>query len=469
MFFGRQQELLSLRREYTQSRPSLIVLYGRRRVGKSTLLLESVRRKAGAVYFQANRLTLADNLSLFKSVLQGVLPPDRVLEGLSDWSSVLLYLARGSGRAGRVVILDEFPYLCETDPSLPSQLQATWDTIVREGHRFKLVLCGSLVAFMEALLAEKNPLFGRQTLKLRLEPLDYRDAALRFDRWTPEQRLTAYGTLGGMPYYLALADPGKPLAEVLKRVALTRGSPLFSEGSTLLQAELSSVARYASVLRAVADGCTQWGQIVSRVPEFPSGSALAPYLQKLIELGLVETVRSLDANDKTRHRHYYLSDPFLTFWFRFVLPFQSALEAGHHEAVWNTQIAPQLSDHMGGMFERICRDFMRLHLPSHLGLPALEVGRIFGADYDLDVVAELLDGRVVFGECKWWTAKVGVNILEKLKVNSFKTSFGKNASERVLALFSRSGFTPELEALALTRPDVWLFTPQDLLEREEKR
>ena len=452
MFLGRRQELALLSREYGRSRPSLIVMRGRRRVGKSTLLLHSLTDRP-AVYFQASRLTSADNLAFLREAIAASFGPDPVLAGLTTWPSVLAYLAQQARHhPGLVIVLDEFPYLADAEPALPSLIQAAWDRIQTEVVPITLVLCGSSVSFMSELLAERNPLHGRQTLDLNLEPLSYREAGEYFATWSLEERLRAYGVFGGMPYYLALCDPAMTLRQNIEEVILDRGAPLHDEPTHLLQSELTSVARYASVLRAVADGCTQWGEIVNRLPDLKEGSQLGPYMARLEGLRLIEVHRSLDSDERARNRRYRLGDPFLSFWYHFVLPNQSALVAGHQAQVFEQAIAPHLDRFLGQLFETVCREFVRRHGQEVFGTPAREVGAIWGADFDLDVAATLLDGRVVLGECKWWEDRIGLNVLERLQSSGGKTRYAPAAT--AFALFSRAGFSREVQAAAVTRIDL---------------
>jgi uncharacterized protein len=485
-FIGRTPELEILKREYARPHPSLIALYGRRRVGKSTLILESLR-DTQFVYHQASRLTDTDNLALFKRSLETTLGTSPILTGLNDWSGVLAYLetvaqdqARSTTgkskptRSARVksvqaqstlsVVIDEFPYLCEAQPGLPSLVQAAWDRIRANNTPLNLILCGSSIAFMEELLSERNPLRGRHNLTIDLEPMPYRDVAAWVPKWKPDEQLRLYGLFGGMPYYLAMIDPNKNLETNLLEIVLERGAPLFDEPTQLLRSELSAPQRYASVLRAISEGCHEWGEIIGRVKDFKDGAQLAPYIKKLEGLRLIGITRSLDANDKDRNRRYTLQDPFLEFWFRFVLPNQSALEAGHAREVLQTLIVPLLDDHMGAIFEGICRDFMRLHGQEILGQPARTVGRVWAAEYDLDVAAELLDGSSVYGECKWWKNPVCENVLERLLETSGQAKYGTRTAQTQYVLFSRSGFTPALKAHARKDPQLHLMGPERLLK-----
>lgn len=464
-FVGRQLELEALAREFARQRPSLAVVLGRRRVGKSTMLLQAIKG-CPAIYYQATRATASVNLGFAKDAIAAVLGADPLLSSLPDWEGVLAYLEKAAARKpGLIVVLDEFPYLCDADGALPSIVQAAWDRVRANGTNVKLVLCGSKISFMEGILAERNPLHGRQTLRLDVGPMPYRDAARFFPGWTADACLLAYGVFGGMPYYLGLCDPAASLAENVRDSVLAIGAPLAEEPDNLLQAELRDVSRYASLLRAIADGCTDTGKIIGRVREFANASELAPYIRKLSELRLVRVVRSLDATERERDRRYYLDDPFLAFWYRFIFPYRSALAAGHGTRVWSEKIAPRLDDYMGDLFEWVCRDHARLHAQERLASPAQTVGQIWADDYDIDVAGQLLDGTAIYGECKWWKDPVGANVLDRLVQAAARTPFGRDAPRRAYALYGRSGFTDDLVGRAAADPAVVLLTPKELLDR----
>jgi uncharacterized protein len=470
MFVGRVREMQVLRAEFDNDRPSLVVMYGRRRVGKSTLLQEVLADRPH-VYYQATRVADLDAQVLFKAQAARALGDDPVLEGLVGWEPILTYLRQvGAARVREsgspfVVAIDEFPYLCEDNKALPSVVQKVWDEVRRSGDALKLVLCGSHVAFMEELLAEKNPLHGRQSRELDVGPLSLREAALMLPGWSAEDRLRAYGVFGGMPYYLSLCDPGQSLARNVRRLVLDDGAPLREEPMHLLQAELQAPARYASILRAVADGLTERGEIVNRVLQKGESSAgITPYIDRLERMRLLRRAHSLDvaAPERSRNARYYLSDPFLAFHFRFVLPNVSALQAGHPDAVYEHRIAPQLDGYMGDRFEEICRAYVALHLQERTGVPAHSVGKIWAADYDVDVAGETLDGRRLAGECKWWQKPVGVNVLRELEESAAKNRYYAGQPP-LYAVFARAAFTPDLRKEAAARDDLQLVGAEDLL------
>jgi uncharacterized protein len=319
------------------------------------------------------------------------------------------------------------------------------------------------------LLNERNPLRGRQNLTLDLEPMPYTDIVKWLPHWSSIDQLRLYSIFGGMPYYLAMIDPNLKLEDNLLEIVLTRGAPLFDEPTQLLQSELNAPQRYASILRAISEGCHEWGEIIGRVKDFKDGAQLSPYVNKLEALRLIDITRSLDSNEKDRNRKYTLNDTFLEFWFRFVLPNQSALESGHATQVLETLIKPFLDDYMGAIFEKICREFMRLYAQTILKTPARVVGRVWAANYDLDVAGELLDGSTIYGECKWWKDKVGENVLERLLETSAQAKYGTKDERTQYLLFSKSGFTPALKARAKHDKNLYLVTLEKLLGKKSKR
>jgi hypothetical protein len=465
---GREREIETLERELDADRPSMIVVYGRRRVGKSTLLAH-VCADRSAVYYQATEVVGSINLSLFKdeiSQLEGVNSP--ILEGIESWEGVLAYVetladdhAAANGE-NLLVVFDEFPYLCEAVQGLPSVIQKVVDRINRNGTPLDIVLCGSQISFMTEMLAEKNPLRGRQTLELDVQPLPYREAAEFLPDWSAVDALEAYGVFGGMPYYLQFLDPELGLRENVVNTVLRPGAPLGNEAYNVLQSELRTPRRFASVLQAIGTGCTTTGDILGRTAEISSGSQLTPYINKLEALRLIRVTRSLDAKPKARNRRYYVADPYLEFWFRFGLPNASALAKGHAEDVYDHAIAPHFSGFMGEIFEWISREYLERYAGDVLPAPPREIGKIWGADYDIDVAATLLDDTVVYAECKWWDSEVGMNVLRDLRTDASKTNYGAGADE-LFVLFSKSGFTEELEREADRAGDVLLIEADVLL------
>lgn len=374
-FIGRGRELDVLQEFHDSDDAELFVLYGRRRVGKTELLQRFCHGRR-AVYFLAAQVRDRDNLRAFRECLREVLG-DPLLETVefTDWSAALGYAAERAEKERLVVVLDEFPYLCEANKGLPSLLQKFWD---ERGKRsgLMLVLCGSQVSFMEReVLAERSPLFGRRTGQRRLEPLTPFESLGFFSNWDVRERVTAYGILGGMPAYLRRFDDRRSLQENVAREILRPEGYLFDEVQFLLRAELVSPVTYNSILAAVAQGAQRLGDIALAVGV--DSTKANKYLHVLRELGLVEREIPLTDPDPLRSRRgsYRVADRFLAFHFRHVQPNISLIQADRGDRVWKSFIAPDL----GRIFDEARVDFILDHLRREASVviddEILEVGR----------------------------------------------------------------------------------------------
>jgi AAA+ ATPase superfamily predicted ATPase len=450
MFLDRARELEWLAERHESGQAELLVLYGRRRTGKSALLEEFCRHRPH-VYFLASQVREPDNLDQFRQALAAA-HPDPVLQSMrfNSWDTALAYVTQLAAGRGFIVVLDEFPYLCQGNPALPSLLQRWWDTAGRSSQ-IMLVLCGSQISFMERdVLAERSPLFGRRTGQTQLRPLLPWDAALFFPQWSDRDRLSAYGMLGGIPAYLERFDAGQTLKANLMREALRPQGSLYDEVTFLLRTELTEVSTYLSVLKAVGGGATRLTEIAGRsaVP----ATAASRYLGILRELGLVrrDVPFTEPRPEKSKRGVYVIADPFVSFWCRFILPYQSLIQAGQGQTVWREFIRPQLDTHLGFIFEEVCRQYVLHRWGDAHGEAPVRVGRTWAADHDVDVAADLRSGsrrRLLVGECKWWRKPVGGNVLGELRRKAGQLAVPAGG-ELQLALFSLSGFTPELRAAA---------------------
>jgi uncharacterized protein len=337
-FIGRRQDLAVLEREFEAQRASLIILYGRRRIGKSTLIQQASLDRS-AVYFQATLVDDTLNLAAFKGEISRVLGGDPVLDGISDWLGVLHYVAKRAEQSkGLILALDEFPYLVGGNPALPSIMQKFWDSKVAETGALKIVLCGSLIAQMEELLAERNPLYGRKTLAREILPMSLREAAEFVPEWEPADQITLFSILGGIPYYLSMCEPSQSLAENVQRLFLAPSAPLQEEPEFLLRSEVNEPRRYASITAAIADGATKPSEIVARVPGLKEATQLSPYLLRLQQMRVIARERSLDADEHSRNLKYSLQDPLFRFWHRFVRTNLGTLGRGFGIDVWTRNI-----------------------------------------------------------------------------------------------------------------------------------
>lgn len=468
-FLDRKQELTLLRDDLDNERPSLAIVYGRRRIGKTSLLLHLVENRPH-LYYQADEVTDSVQQNDFKSTLKENLQSgsEDLLGGLTGWKSIFAFIRDQTQNHEQkfTIILDEFPYMCHGNKRLPSLVKGIWDEVQRNQEQLNLMLCGSEISFMETLLEEENPLYGRQTVELKLDPLPVREAVRFFPGWTSIQQITANGIFGGVPYYSSLCNPDESLRENIIRLVLRKGAVLYNEPIRLMKSELQNITRYKSAIRAIASGSTKWGDILNQVEDTESG-ALGYYLDRLQDLHLIRAERSLDKqnrHDSRKHR-YYLNDPFFEFWFRFVSPHRSSLEAGHAREVYDTSIKPELNQFMGKRFEGICREYMEVYGTEILNTPPKECGKIWSSNFDIDVAGKTLDGNYFFGECKWWKNPVGENVLRDLETDISQANYNPENQNFHRLLFSRSGFTDDLQKRNKQDSHLHLITPDDITQR----
>jgi hypothetical protein len=320
-----------------------------------------------------------------------------------------------------------------------------------------------MIAQMEDLLAERNPLYGRQTLSMEIKALPLRDASGFFPHYQDEDRILAYAVFGGIPFYLRLCDPSASLEENVTNLLLSDAGALVDEPNVLLQSELRETQRYASILSAIADGCTKLGEIGGRVRDTKDSTSLSPYMKRLERMRLVRAVHSLDASPKSRDTRYFIDDPLISFWHRFVRPNMSSVVQGFGPDIWRHQVAPRLDDYMGGAFEEICRGYARRHAQETLPSPAQEIGQIWGADYDIDVAGRLLDGSMLYGECKWRRGAVGEDVLTTLIERAAKTAYGRSVQDRYFVLYARTDFKAGVKERAKDDRRIVLLTPGTMI------
>ena len=413
-FIGREQELAVLEELADGGKPELFVLYGRRRVGK-TELLQRLCERARSVYFLAAQVRDKDNLRAFKHALQEGLG-DPLMENVEfqDWAAALGYAAERIGDERLIIVLDEFPYLCEANKGLPSLLQRFWDQRGKSSS-LMLVLCGSQVSFMEReVLAERSPLFGRRTAQRRLEPLRPSETLAFFPSWDVDDAVLAYGILGGMPAYLRRFDERESIADNLMREVLRPEGYLFDEVQFLLRSELQNPATYNSILAAIARGADKVGDIALLVGvDSPTANK---YLHVLRELRIVAREIPLTDPDPLRSRRgtYRIADRFLSFHFRHIQPNLSLIEAGRGARALEELIQPD--------FERLAREarteFMLEHLSRRaaqiVGEEVAEVGRCPGTL--VRAIARTVDGRGV--------AAVDVREAEKASPGALEQELG---------------------------------------------
>jgi AAA+ ATPase superfamily predicted ATPase len=436
-------------------RRQLLVVYGRRRVGKTTLVTHVLDQLAvPSVYYLCDKRPIEHNATAFAERCAETF--DDIPPAVDGFEDVFVYLAtRVEGPC--VIALDEFSYLVETDDSITSVFQRLVDETLA-GTDISLVLLGSSISMMEeGVLSYESPLYGRRTGQWRLEPLTFGDAAGFFPAYDAIELVRVYSVLGGIPAYLEQFDPERSLVSNVEDRILSRGSFLYEEPEFLLRQELREPATYLAVLEAIAHGATRVTEIAGETETAASG--LSRYLQNLERLALVE--RETPVTDPDGRGVYRLTDHFLRFWFRFVMPNRATLEQGHTDPVRRT-VEESLPTHVSWAFEDICRQTVRT--PA-FPTTCSRVGRWWYDGDEIDIAGVNPDTEtLLLGECKWTTEPVGTELFESLE--SLEPSVRWHGTDRTVqyALFSKRGFTEAIRATARRREDLLLYTPSECLE-----
>lgn len=463
LFVNRFRELEFLNQGWESHRAELQILYGRRRVGKTELLKKFVSDKR-QVQYVATQSSLEQQLRGFAIAVRQGLGIEAQGVSFEDWQSAFQFIFSRSASQKLVAVLDEFPYLVEADPSLPSVLQACWDQFLRDSQVL-LLLSGSSISFMESeVLGHASPLFGRRTGQYLLNPMTPTEAGLFHPELTPDEQVQTFAVLGGMPAYLQQFDSNLDFWTNVDRKILQKGAFLHEEVPFLLMQELREPRLYLAILTAIAEGHTRLNEIGQRALGPTQLNRASFYLQTLQNLRLVERrvpVTEL-AEHKSRKGIYRICDPFVRFWMRFVHQESSALEMGDRQEVLE-RIKASWSDFVAPVFEEICRESLTSPaFASRLPFRPWRVGSWWGSKGEIDLVAiDASKTKLLVGECKWSTNPIGPEALQQLQRNSHQLAqeLANPDLEIHYALFSRSGFS---DALRQQAGDALLLTPEDL-------
>jgi uncharacterized protein len=451
MFINRKAELDQLDRFYNSSQAELFVLYGRRRVGKTELLRVFCQDKPH-LYFVATLSADSEQLSNFSRQIYAYTHPE-TSEGFTfpSWEAAFRALADLPGRP--IVVLDEFTYLISGNKAIPSILQKVWDERLKN-KSILLILCGSYIGMMETeVLGYQAPLYGRRTASALLHPLDLPSSALFFPNYAPELQFRSWAVLGGMPYYLrTFSDQQDLFANIRRHILDTQSGELFNEPRLLLMEELREPRNYFSILRAIAQGRTRLNEITqsSGVGEV---NAVSRYLDILQQMRLVtRRVPATEAQpEKSKKGLYQIDDHFLRFWFRYVHPNQGGLDLGLADAILEQRVRPDLDHFASAAFEEAAQGYVAgLARSGSLDFLPERIGGWWDRENEIDVLAISDTEKAAFiGECKWSINPIGVNVFNDLKNKAQVLVEQKSLNRVSFALFSRTGFTPAMEELAM--------------------
>lgn len=452
MFFNREKELQFLEKKWQCSDPQLLVLWGKRRVGKTALVKEFIKDKPH-VFFLSESTSDKEQLKRF-SIAIGDFFQEPLLRtrGFSTWEESFQYIKEKGQRF--VLAIDEFPYLIESNRGIPSLFQKAWDDYWSESNVY-VILFGSSMAMMETeVLGYRSPLYGRRTGQWKVEPMTF-DAVSHFREGKSfEDRLAHYAFLGGIPAYWKQFSPTKNIFTNIKDHILTKGEVLYEEVEFLLREELREPRYYFALLQAIAQGKRKLSEIVNATG---LGTSMAnKYLSILSDLHIVE--REIPVTEekplKSKKGLYRISDEFCHSWFKYIFPKKGDLEMDRLDDVLKS-IQDDFSRHISIAYEKIACTLLLKN--SEALFPMMKIGRWWEKTEEIDVVGLNHDvDAIVFGEVKWTSKLVGTDIYEALKTKASKVVWGTKDRKEYFCLFSKQGFTNSMIEVAM-RDKVRLF------------
>jgi len=462
-FVDRELEMETLQNEYERDGSALVVLYGRRRVGKTTLISEFIKDKK-ALFFLASEEAEAQNRNAFKEKVAEFIDSDLLRSAdIKIWDVLFKTIMDTPFDSKPVIVLDEFQYLGKANPAFPSIFQRIWEEILKD-KSVMVILCGSLISMMESqTLAYGSPLYGRRTAQIRLKQIPFGYYHEFFPNKSRKELIEMYAVTGGVPKYIELFSESKDIYSAIQKCVLNRSGYLYDEPHFLLQQEVSEVGSYFSIIKAIAAGNSKLSAI-SSILEIKSTS-LTKYLKTLIDLDILEReVPITEENpEKSKKGLYKIKDNYLRFWFAFVYPNMSFIESGHSRIVMNKIRNSLIKNHIAFVYEDVCKERMwDLNGEGAWPFNFTKIGRYWDSKDEIDIVALDPEGKnLILGECKYWTEPVGVSVLRDLEAKTTSVAWERDNRKVWYVLFSASGFTDELKALAESREDLLLCDEQE--------
>lgn len=461
MFIGREKEIRALENMYQKDTFEFMVIYGRRRVGKTTLINEFIKGKK-AIFYPGIDSNEKQNLELFSSSILSAVSDVEVNTVFRNFQDAFEYIYRLAEQERIVLVIDEYPYLANCYKGISSLLASFID------HKFlnsklMLILCGSSLSFMEnQVLGYQSPLYGRRTGQMKVLPFSFLECTKYYKDFSKLDLALAYGITGGIPLYMSKLDDKKSMEDNIKDNFFDTSAYLFEEPGNLIKQECREPMQYNAIIKSIATGATKMGEI-SVTSGLNDTSATSNYMSKLMLLGIVEKEFPYKSKN-TKKTIYKLSDTMFQFWYRFVPANLALIERGAKDRVYQ-RVKTQITAYMGFVFEEICKQYLwKENLKGNLPIDFTDMGRWWGNDpvkkvqTEIDILADNEENEAIFAECKWRNEKVGEAELKDLQHQSTLFHYKRN----VLVLFSKSGFTEGCRTLAEELGDVLLVSYDEM-------
>lgn len=461
MFYCRENELHTMNRRYDKNTFECIVIYGRRRIGKTALINEFCKNKP-TVYFSALNASSQENLeALSKAIFLYKNPKAVSFPVFHSYEDALYEITLMSKEQRLVFVIDEYPYLAKAEKSFSSRLQHIIDHVWQESQLY-LILCGSSMSFMEnQVLGYESPLYGRRTAQFKIQALTYREIAIFRPSLSYADQALLYGITGGIPHYINKLEICENLDTALLDNFFNTSSYLFEEPENLLKQELREPAIYNSIISSIAGGASKANEIATKVRL--DSNVCSKYIKVLLELGIIK--KDTPIGEKSGKKTIYtIEDNFFRFWYRFVPGNMSIISSGRIKQIYAAAIKQQFSDYMGLIFEKMCREYL-MRYAENLPILLRDIGQWWGTDpkerkeVQIDIVGTPVEGNTyIIGSCKYKNEKIGIDELELMR--RYASVFGQG-NKYYYYIFAKNGFTSALlDAEALG--EVTLLTLEDL-------
>jgi len=466
-FIDRYEEMHTLEQEYARQGSSFVIVYGRRRVGKTALITEFLRRHDGCnLYFLSTQESEEQNRRAFSEQVACLIGNELLKTSDSDWLTIFKYLVDYPSESKKIIVLDEFQYLGNSNPAFPSIMQKIWDTLLKNKN-VMLVLCGSLITLMkQQTLDYSSPLYGRRTAQIKLKQIRFPYYKDFYTGMNEESLIPFYAVTGGVPKYIETFNTCSSIDEGIENFVLNPQSYLYEEPYFLLQNEVSEIGSYFSLIRAISMGNSKLSDISSFLGIKQTN--IPKYLKTLIDLDLIEREVPITENspEKSKSGLYKITDNYIAFWFKFVYPYRSFLERGEKAYVIEQIKKMFVQNYVSFVYEDLCREKMWVFASNAIIDVKFErLGRYWGPICgEVDILGiDTIDGNMIIGECKYSKSEKGLAVLNELKEKAQALEAKTKYKCRQYIIFSTSGFSKGLTEAAKENPQIVLvdtFSPR---------
>lgn len=459
-FVDRKEELKFLNDEYEKKESSLIILYGRRRIGKTSLIKKFGMNKE-MLYFLSTEESEEQNREYFKNLVVEY-TNDELFSSIrvNNWDILFKTIVNYKTKDKKIIVIDEFQYLGRVSHSFLSVFQRIWDEILKDNN-IMVILCGSLINMMESqTLNYISPLYGRRTGQIKMKQISFEHYKDFFDKKMSKfDLMERYAITGGVPKYIENFKGNDDIYESIQKNILNKQSYLYEEPHFLLQGEVVEVGSYFSIIKSIAFGNSKLGNIASNLSISPT--SLSKYLQTLINLDILEReVPITETNlEKSKKGHYKIKDNFMAFWFKFIYPNKALLEMGKDSMVMKKIKTNFIDNNVSFVYEDVCREEMwNLNEQGKLGMTFDKIGRWWSGSEEIDIIGIDSTGNdIIFGECKYYKNKVmDVKTFNDLVDKARNVDWKRYTRNEKYILFSINGYSEELKKLATERNDLIL-------------